>query len=84
MIVLVNLLIIIIFCYMRLKVYKNEVNLNFKKKRKCKFFYSFIYIVYMLVFLIFLIGVVFIMFYSMIWGKEKFNKWIILVIVLLV
>ena len=83
-IVPVNLLIITIFRYTRPKAYKNEANSNSKKKRKCKLPHSFIYVAYTLAFLTSLTGAAFTMFYSMIWGKEKSNKWITSVIVSLV
>lgn len=83
-IVPVNLLIITIFRYTRPKAYKNEANSNSKKKKKCKLPHSFIYIAYTLAFLTSLTGAAFTMFYSMIWGKEKSNKWITSVIVSLV
>lgn len=83
-IVPVNLLIITIFRYTRPKAYKNEANSNSNKKRKCKLPHSFIYIAYTLAFLTSLTGAAFTMFYSMIWGKEKSNKWITSVIVSLV
>ena len=83
-IVPVNLLIITIFRYTKPKAYKSEANSNSKKRRKCRLPYWFNYIGYTLALLTSLTGAAFTMFYSMIWGKEKSNKWITSVIVSLV
>ena len=55
-----------------------------QKKKKFKLPHWFNYIAYTLALLTSLTGATFTMFYSMIWGKEKSNKWITSVIVSLV
>lgn len=55
-----------------------------KKSKKFKLPHWFNYIGYTLALLTSLTGAIFTMFYSMIWGKEKSNKWITSVIVSLV
>ena len=83
-IVPVNLLIITIFRYTKPKAYKIDANSNSKRKRKCRLPHWFLYVAYTLALLTSLTGAAFTMFYSMIWGKEKSNKWITSVIVSLV
>lgn len=85
-IVPVNLLIIAIFRYTRPEEKKSEANSNSKSKKKKKYKLPrwFIYIAYTLALLTSLTGAAFTMFYSMIWGKEKSNKWITSVIISLV
>lgn len=72
----VNLLIITIFRYI-----KPESSV---KTKKCRLPHGFIYIAYTLSLLTALIGAAFTMFYSMVWGTEKSNKWITSVVVSLV
>ena len=80
----VNLLIITIFRYTGPKTYKSEANSDSKKKKKFKLPHWFVNIAYTLALLTSLTGAAFTMFYSMIWGKEKSNKWITSVIISLV
>lgn len=76
----VNLLIISIFRYTGPKT----CNKALPKTRKFRLPHWFIYIAYTLSLISSLTGAAFTMFYSMIWGKEKSNKWITSVIVSLV
>ena len=54
------------------------------KRRKFKLSYWCNYIAYTLAFLTSFVGALFTIFYSMVWGKEKSDKWILSVIISLV